>query len=66
MNVNGLQQSQHDKVLSPIPISLEMIPQLEYIVMKLATEASLIGILPLTVDNLESDVLQRRKQTMKK
>lgn len=43
-----------------VAIPLEMKPQLENIVVKLAAEAPFVRILPLPVDDFESDVLVRR------
>ena len=48
-------------VLPPVAISLEVEPQLEYIVLKLTSEAALVGVFPFPADNLEGDVLQRRR-----
>ena len=46
-------------MLPPVAISLEVEPQLEDIVLELASEAALVGVLPFPVDNLEGNVLQR-------
>ena len=43
--------------LSAVSVALEVEPQLEDIVVELASESSLIAVLPLLVDNLEGDVL---------
>ena len=45
---------------SSVSISLEMEPELEDVVVELTPEASLVSVLPLSVDNLECDVLVRR------
>lgn len=37
-----------------------MEPQLKYVVMKLATEAAFVRILPFSVDNFESYIFVRR------
>ena len=46
-------------MLPPVAISFEVEPQLEYVVLKLTSEAALVGVLPFPVDNLEGNVLQR-------
>lgn len=51
--------------LSSIPIPLEMKPQLENIVLKLATKAMTMRIFPFTVDNLEGNILQLIKWKLK-
>ena len=43
---------------SPVTVSLEVEPQLEDVVLELAAETPLIGVLPFSVDNLEGYVLQ--------
>ena len=43
--------------LSPVSVSFKMEPQLEDVVVKLASEAPLVAILPLLVDNLEGNIL---------
>jgi hypothetical protein len=49
----------HDIILAPISVALEVEPELENVVMKLAAESSLVAVLPLLVHNLEGDVLVR-------
>ena len=50
-------------VLSAISVPLESEPELEDVVAELAPEASLPGALPLTVDNLEGNVLHTKHHT---
>jgi len=44
---------------SPIAEALEVKPQLEDVIVKLTAKASLVWIFPLTVDNLESNILHK-------
>lgn len=46
----------NETILPPVPISFEVEPQLEYIVMELTPKPSLVGILPLPVHYLEGNV----------
>lgn len=48
------------RISSPVAIPLEVEPQLEDPVGKLTTEAVPVRVLPLSVDNLKSNVLVRR------
>ena len=50
-------------VLSAISVPLESEPELEDVVAELTPEASLPGALPLTVDNLEGNVLHTKHHT---
>lgn len=45
--------------LAAVSVSLEVEPQLEDVVVEVATEATLVGVLPLAVHDLERDVLVR-------
>ena len=47
-------------ISSPVSEPLEVEPQLEYVVVELALETSLVAKLPLSVDDLEGDVLVGR------
>lgn len=46
--------------LTAVTITLEMKPQLHDIIVKLTAKSFLVGILPLAIDDLESDVFVRR------
>jgi len=45
------------ELLSAIPIPLKVKPKLENVVLKLTAEAMPMRILPLSVDNLEGNIL---------
>lgn len=47
-------------VLPPISVPFEVEPQLKYGVVELATKSVFVRVLPLSVDNLEGDVLVGR------
>ena len=47
---------------SPISVTLKVKPQLEDVIVKLTAKASLVWIFPLTVDNLESNILHKTQQ----
>lgn len=46
--------------LSSVSVSFEMKPQLENIIVELATETSFVRIFPFSVDDFESDIFVRR------
>ena len=46
--------------LSSVSVSLEVKPQLENVIMKLAPKPSFVRVLPFPVHNLEGDVFVRR------
>ena len=48
-------------MLPPVAISLEVEPQLEYVVLELTSEATFVGVLPFPIDDLEGYVLQRER-----
>ena len=48
--------------LTSVSVSLEMEPELEDIIMELASESSLVTIFPFSVHDLESNVLVRRSR----
>jgi hypothetical protein len=49
---------------STVSVSFEVEPQLEDVIVKLTSETSFIGILPLAVNNLERDVLQTTNENI--
>lgn len=49
-------------LLSPISVALEVEPQLKNVVLELTPEASLVGVLPLSADNLECYVLNKEQK----
>ena len=49
------------EILSPVSITFEVEPELEDVVLELASEAMFVGVLPLSVYNLEGNVLKEIK-----
>ena len=49
------------EILSPVSITFKVEPELEDIVLELAPEAMFVGVLPLSVYNLEGNVLKEFK-----
>lgn len=53
----------HAQGLSSVSIAFEVEPQLEYVVVKLTTETTLVRVLPFSVDNFEGDIFIWRPST---
>lgn len=58
MNVHNI--SNEYIALTAVSVSLEVKPQLEDVIMELTPKSTLVRVFPLSVDDLERDVLVRR------